>query len=107
MRIDFTAFECISQTYRIVAMPLVRRSLCLALLMSALLPAGGWGQATASTTLRVDVENAVNYLEDSADVTRLGTDTHATSPAPLKAFERLTQIADIVAVNGKPAKGTL
>jgi uncharacterized protein (TIGR03437 family) len=55
----------------------------------------------------VDLENAVNYLDDTGDVTRLATDTHATTPLPLKAFERLTLIADIVAVNGKQVKGNV
>jgi len=73
----------------------------------AVLSCIGRGQAPTPVVLRVDVENAVNYLGDSADVTRLATDTQATATAPLKAFESATQISDIVGVNGKPAKGTL
>jgi len=60
----------------------------------------------------VDVENFVVYIYDLTDYSKLATDQSRTiSPlgsqaGGLKAFTPLIGIADIVAVNGLPAKGT-
>ena len=69
-------------------------------------------QAPAVTTLEVDVENFVVYVYDLTDPSKLATDQSRTTsplgaqPGGLKAFTPLIGIADIVAVNGAPAKGT-
>jgi uncharacterized protein (TIGR03437 family) len=72
-----------------------------------LLPCPGWAQASAPVVLRVDVENAVNYWTDVSDVSKLAIDTHSTTGISRVAFETVSGIYDIVAVNGKPVKGTV
>ncbi len=56
-------------------------------------------------TLLVDVENAVQYRSDIADPARRGADAAATTAGPARAFTDVLFIGDIVAVNGKPARG--
>jgi hypothetical protein len=73
----------------------------------ALLPCAGWAEASAPVVLRVDVENAVNYWTDVSDVSKLAIDTHSTTGLSRVAFETVSGIFDIVAVNGKPVKGTV
>jgi uncharacterized protein (TIGR03437 family) len=46
-------------------------------------------------------------VDDTADVTKLATDTGVTSATPAKNFQKTVFIADIVAVNGQSAKGTV
>ena len=59
------------------------------------------------TTLDIEWQNAVGYLGDVADPTKF-----ATSPTPLtfnpnvNDFAAFVAIADIVSVNGRPARGT-
>ena len=64
----------------------------------------GWAQL-APVTLRIDYENGVRYIYDSVDVPAFGT-----SPTPISqvapTFASYILLADIVAVNGTPAKGT-
>lgn len=55
--------------------------------------------------LIVDVDNAVQYRSDIADPNRRGTDTVLTTPATPRAFTDVLFVGDIVAVNGRPAKG--
>ncbi len=71
------------------------------------LAASGWAQSPPPVILEIDMENVVNYVDDLADPSR-----KATSPAisPLAAgfiwaFKTNLTQGDIVAVNGKPAKG--
>jgi uncharacterized protein (TIGR03437 family) len=54
--------------------------------------------------LTVDVENYVQYRGDVFDTTRIAKDPNPTT-APVIAFLEDVQAGDIVAVNGKPAKG--
>lgn len=63
-------------------------------------------QVAPPAILQVDVDNFVSFLEDIADVTKFATVPTATPAALPKNFYRSTLIADIVAVNGQPAKGT-
>jgi hypothetical protein len=56
--------------------------------------------------LQVDVENAVQYRSDIADPARRGSDAAMTTAAAPRAFTDVLFIGDIVAVNGRPAKGT-
>jgi uncharacterized protein (TIGR03437 family) len=61
----------------------------------------------APTILQVDVENFVNYAYDVSDLSKL-----AQNPGPLVAaqpvnFSTWVTIADVTAINGSPAKGTL
>jgi uncharacterized protein (TIGR03437 family) len=66
----------------------------------------GWGQAPPPTILEIDLENRVQYFGDISDVSKLATDPNVTNPVPSKNFVPVLIIADIVAVNGQPAKGT-
>lgn len=49
----------------------------------------------------------MDYVGDTSDVSKLATDPSVTIPAIARStFVRSSYIADIVAVNGQPAKGT-
>ena len=54
--------------------------------------------------LTVDIENAVNYRGTVFDASKIAIDPGPTTSAP-QAFIGNINIGDIVAVNGKPAKG--
>lgn len=56
-------------------------------------------------TLVVDVDNAVTYRSDVADYARRGADTGITTAQAPRSFTDSINIGDIVAVNGKPARG--
>src|SRR5690348_5694929 len=75
--------------------------------LSFLLPYAVCAQPSAPVTLRVDVENAVNYWTDITDVSKLATDTHTTTGTSHVSFETVSGIYDVVAVNGRPVKGTV
>ena len=66
----------------------------------------GWAQAPEFAVLDVEWENSVAYYDDVAETSRL-----VTSPGPtattVRNFMQLVVIADIVSVNGKPARGSL
>lgn len=65
------------------------------------------GQAAPPVTLKVDLENVVGYWDDGVEFAKLGSDTRVTTPsATRRIFQSQVQIGDIVAVNGRPAKGT-
>jgi hypothetical protein len=67
--------------------------------------ARAWAQAPRPVTLDIEWENSVGYLDDLSDPSKL-----VTSPGipalNLRNFMRFIAIADIISVNGKPAKGT-
>jgi uncharacterized protein (TIGR03437 family) len=63
-------------------------------------------QAPSPTILEIDVENPVQYFEDTSDLSKFATDPNATTAAPPRNFAWTMYIGDIVAVNGQPAKGT-
>jgi hypothetical protein len=58
------------------------------------------------TTVEVDVNNYVLYNYDTFDTTQFGTNPSSTN-VPMKTYNYHIGIGDIVAVGGKPAKGTL
>jgi uncharacterized protein (TIGR03437 family) len=63
-------------------------------------------QTQTPVILNVDVENVVQYVDDSTDLSKLATvATATTGGAPLN-FRKFIILGDIVAVNGTPAKGT-
>ena len=66
----------------------------------------GLAQAPAATILTVDLENFVQYNEDT-DFSKFATNPNATTSAAPVSFAAAMGIADIVAVNGQPAKGTV
>src|SRR6266481_6080829 len=65
------------------------------------------GQSTQTTLLRIDIQDYVPYNYDVFDIPKFAT-TSVLTPFPTnggKAFSFFVFIGDIVAVNGKPAKG--
>jgi len=62
-------------------------------------------QSLTQTTLKIDVQNAVEYQGD-VDPSQFATKPGITPSNVPKDFYVATIIADIVAVNGQPAKGT-
>jgi hypothetical protein len=55
--------------------------------------------------LIIELDNLVTYRGDVTDAGRLARDPGVTAPGPPRAFQYTHNIADVVAVNGKPAKG--
>jgi hypothetical protein len=79
------------------------------LVAAVTLYAAAWQQAgTAQTAppviLQVDIENMVQYFGDTSDPSKFATNANPTS-AMSRTFDAAVLMADIVAVNGKPAKG--
>ena len=70
----------------------------------AIVTGQAWAQAPRAITLDIEWENSVGYLDDLPDPSKL-----VTSPGiptfNLRNFMRFIAIADIISVNGKPAKG--
>jgi uncharacterized protein (TIGR03437 family) len=68
----------------------------------------GLAQVPPASVLRIDTVNAVNYFEDTGDVSKYATDPGIPTPlTPGKIFNRQIGIADIQAVNGQPVMGVL
>src|SRR5436190_21910197 len=65
-----------------------------------------WGQAPPPTVLRIDIENFVRYVEDIPDPSRYATSAGVTPASVPRNFGEFLAVADIVAVNDQPAKGT-
>ncbi len=81
------------------------RLLVMAAFCAALAPGTGFAQAPPPVILQVDIENMVQYWGDVSDPSKLATVLTPTTPI-ISNFEPFLLIADIVAVNGAPAKGT-
>ena len=62
-------------------------------------------QSLSQTTLKVHLQNAVEYQSDIGDPSQFATNPNITPSVPPKNFFVATLISDIVAVNGQPAKG--
>ena len=78
------------------------------LLAPFLLLAGGGlalGQTAQPQILTIDLENFVEYRQDVSDPARYATDPNVTTPTTPHNFFTATMFADIVAVNGQPARG--
>jgi hypothetical protein len=71
---------------------------------------GCWDAAIAqvapATILKIGTENFTIYLNDETDFAKLAINSELTNPKPYANFGALIIIADIVAVNGRPARGT-
>src|SRR3990172_9408567 len=65
------------------------------------------GQAAPATILDIELANFVTYFADVSDSSRLATDPNRTTVTQPRNFSRVIGIADIVSVNGKPAKGVM
>jgi len=83
------------------------RETLLAAAFCAVIPWGaGQAQVPPPTILVVDLENQVQYQEDTPDLSKFATDPNVTTPVLPRNLNAAVVIADIVAVNGQPAKGT-
>jgi len=65
--------------------------------------AAAFGQ---TSILAIDIENIVVYNQDTADVTKWASIPEKTDPLVSQNFVPIIWLADVVAVNGVPAKGT-
>ena len=87
----------INRNWRRFAMPA-----CLAVWAVA-----GFAQAPPPIILEIDIENYVQYWDDGGDPSKFATDVNArTTTRVFSAFMATLHLGDIVAVNGRPAKGT-
>jgi uncharacterized protein (TIGR03437 family) len=63
-------------------------------------------QVPLPSTMVIDVDNYVEYLEDTADPLKRGTDPNLTTVRVLpNTFVESDHLSDIVSLNGQPAKG--
>jgi hypothetical protein len=85
-------------------MSLTKAVFVMALSCAAGMAAGG--QTSPPAIVTVDVDNIVVYVGDVADIGKLATTGTTTTAADSKNFYAVLWVADVVAVNGKPAKGT-
>ena len=68
---------------------------------------GAMRPVAPAAVLQVDLENCVLYVTDVSDLSKFATDPNITAVTPAaKNFGTTLLICDVVAVNGKPAKGT-
>jgi uncharacterized protein (TIGR03437 family) len=63
-------------------------------------------QDTRPTILQIDVDNMVRYVADTPDPSKFATNPGITPAVVPRNFGDYIGLADIVAVNGLPAKGT-
>lgn len=64
------------------------------------------GQSPSAATITIDLENAVSYQADFYDPSKYGKNPNVTPSAGPGSFGVTTEVGDIVAVNGQPARGT-
>ena len=64
------------------------------------------GQGVPPAILNVDLENFVSYPQDFSDATKFATDPNRPTLPAIRNFQPFVFVADVVAVNGKPVKGT-
>src|SRR5713101_2082841 len=67
----------------------------------------GLAQVAPPTIRTIDTENQVQYFLDVSDPSKLATDPNITTSHEPANFGTNVIIGDIVAVNGRPAKGTI
>ena len=63
------------------------------------------GQTTPTTTLTIDIADAVEYQADIGDPLKFATDPNKSVVLPFKNFTVSTLLGDIAAINGQPFKG--
>jgi len=73
----------------------------------ALILAAGAAAQEVPTILQVDLENWVNYVYDVSDLAKLARSTGPVAPAAPANFSMWVSIADVTAINGDAAKGTV
>src|ERR1700749_647232 len=88
---------------------MTRRRIAFAGMVVSFITSGGKSavaQSPTQTTLKIDLQNAVEYQGDVGDPSQFASKPGITPSNPPRNFYEATVIADIVAVNGQPAKGT-
>ena len=79
-------------------------------LFTAACVTGCWDAAIAqvapATIMKIDTDNSTIYLNDETDFAKLAINPELTKPKSFANFGTLMIIPDIVAVNGRPARGT-
>ena len=83
-----------------------RKILGTAVLLIGVGPGLSPAQTLPPTVLEIDVENIVQYHEDTSEFSKFATIPTITTATIAKDFGYFLIIGDIVAVNGRPAKGT-
>lgn len=90
-----------------VALPRLWKTALAAALCAAAFSEPGLAQVAAPSILQIDVANNILYGEDTSDVSKFATDPKVTTDSHIaKNFNRVVGVADIVAVNGQPVRGT-
>ncbi|MBS1859688.1 MAG: hypothetical protein JST11_30230 [Acidobacteria bacterium] len=80
----------------------------VAILIGGLFGHVGFGQTVPKPAiLQVEIENWVEYVDDTPDTSKWATNPNVTPASVPKNFAMQTGIADIVAVNGQPVKGSM
>src|SRR5262245_6616814 len=76
------------------------------ILLQGLFCGASFSQTVPPSILEIDTENNAFYIGDVTDFTKLASNPNMmTSPFVGRAFLPTTAIGDIVAINGKSAKG--
>jgi uncharacterized protein (TIGR03437 family) len=85
----------------------VTDALCVGLLAAVSWPWSGQAQTPGQAVLKIDIANYVPYTYDLVDIEKFASAPVMTPPVlgGGRAFSFFVFIGDIVAVNGKPAKG--
>jgi hypothetical protein len=63
-------------------------------------------QVPPVTILEIDFQNTVTYFTDVFDISKFATDPNVTTPTAARNFRTGIRLSDIVAVNGRPVRGT-
>ena len=79
--------------------------LTLTLLSAVVFCQSALAETTLATVLDIEVANYVDYYNDVTDWSKLATDPNRTTVTQPRNFAQSIGMGDIVAVNGKPAKG--
>lgn len=81
------------------------RTILVTVLLTGLHSMLAQGQQPPPTILTIDVENHVEYQNDTSDVSKYATIPNLTPSVGFRDFSVATVLADIVAINGQPARG--
>lgn len=68
---------------------------------------GSNAQTAAPTVLTIEGNNAVEYLADISDASKLASSTVPVPPSSARTFTPYVFLGDLMALNGRPVKGTV
>ena len=81
------------------------RKCCLLAVGSVAAFCQGGGAQAPPAILKIDTENFVTYVFNEPSRAKFATNPERTNPGPVTNFNTFIYIADIVAVDGTPARG--